>query len=474
MDPFLDVAVELNISSFEFRDLLAGRKRIVEELDRIGPNGAPPAEHEQRFDALLDRAIKLDQHVAVVEKGEQRSSALTALKSGTRSTPTATGAPAPIPFRGDEPEHRDLLDNVDGGKHRFSLLRAVDLVSRNKPLDGFEAEVSQEIEKRSGKPATGFYIPWNLPVYHQQEQRDAFSTTGGAGLIPKMQGRSLVDVLRNKMLMAQLGATVMADMVGTFDLPKKTATGGAYWLAESGEPTESNPTIGQINFAPTTVGCYSDVTRRLIKQSSFDAEAVVRSDLLAVLTLELDRVGFNGSGTSNQPQGILQNSSVAAIALGTNGGPINWAKIVELESTIAALNADIGNLAYVTSAKGRGACKTTRKDAGSGIFLWGDDNQMNGHQALATNQIPSNLTKGSGTGLTSMIFGNFADATYAMWGGIDVNVDTASLSKSGGVRIVYLADAQFKLRRTESFAKIVDLDPAQIYVPEPLVVVTGT
>ena len=183
MDPFLNLDQECNFAEFELRDLISGRQKILTELDRIGPNGQPTADHEQRFDGLLDRATKLEKHIAQVEKGERRSTALASLRNPQRTGAIPTGAPAPIPIRGDEPaEERDLLANVDGGKIKYSLLRAVDLVSRNKPLDGLEGEVSQEIEKRSGKSATGFYIPWNLPVYHQTEQRDAFSTTGGAGI----------------------------------------------------------------------------------------------------------------------------------------------------------------------------------------------------------------------------------------------------------------------------------------------------
>jgi|GEM_PF-6550176 len=302
MDEFLDVSIDLDFGKFEFRDLLTGRKKIVDELQRLGPGGkGVTAEHEQRYDALLERAEKLELHINHVEKGEKRSQRVAALATGSRTAPAPSGAPAGIPFRGDEPEERDLLANVDGGRVKYSLLRAVDLVSRNKPLDGLEGEVSAEIEKRSGKAATGFYIPWDLPVYGH-EQRAAFNTTGGAGMIPTIQGRSIVDILRNKMLMSRLGATVMTDMVGIFDLPKKTGTGAAYWVTESGEPTESNPVIGQIPFSPTTVGTYSDVTRRLVKQSSFSAEQVVRDDLLSVLILEMDRVGFNGSGTRLQLQ----------------------------------------------------------------------------------------------------------------------------------------------------------------------------
>jgi len=459
MDPFLDLDKELEFSQYEVRSLIEGRVKILAELEKLGPGGnlADPA-HEQRYDGLIDRATKLDAYLDSAKRVEKRSSALAALRANGNKT-TGSGVPAvppPANYRAAEPaEERDLLENLDGGKHKYSILKAVECIRSHRPVDGLEAEVSQEIEKRTGKAATGFYVPWTLPIYGSAPEQRAFDSTAGTGLIPKIQARTLVDVLRNRMVMARMGATIMSGMVGIFDLPKKTATSAAYWVAEAGAPTASNVTVGQIEFTPTTVGAYTDVTRRLINQSSFDAEKITRDDILAVLQLELDRVGLNGSGSSNQPKGILQDSGVSAVSIGTDGGALTFAKLVELETAVAAANADLGTLGYVTSAKGRGQAKTIKKDAGSGIFLWEND-EMNGYRAMASNQIPSDLEKGDGENLTAVIFGNFADAVYAMWGGIDMNIDPYSLSTSGGVRIVMLADCQFKLRRTESFAKIVD------------------
>jgi hypothetical protein len=76
---------------------------------------------------------------------------------------------------------------------------------------------------------------------------------------------------------------------------------------------------------------------------------------------------------------------------------------------------------------------------------------------MATNQIPTNLTKGSGTNLTAMIFGDFSTVHIAMWGGVDVLVDPYSLSTAGSVRVVCLLDTDIKFRNTESLAKIVDM-----------------
>lgn len=469
MDPFLDVDKQLDLDKYEVRDLIDGRKKILAEIDRLGPNGVVEDQHEQRYDALIERTEQIDETIATRQRIEKRNQTLQRLR--TPGTPAPSN---PAPPRGPEPEERDLLSNLDSGKRPYSLLRAINLVCRNKPIDGLEGEVNQELEHRAGKAARGFYLPWSLPIYRSALPRNlefrtgptGFSTVSGAGLIPTIQGGALVDVLRNRMVLAGLGAQIMTGMVGEFDLPKKTDTSQAYWVDEQGSPSESNPAIGQIQFKPSTVGAYTDLTRRLIKQSSFDAEQIARQDLMEVLQVELDRVGLNGSGEANEPLGILQDDNVAVVELGADGGAMSWAKLVEMETEVAVGNADIGNLAYITSARGRGMLKSTPKVYGGETMLW-EDSFLNGYQAVATNQIPANLEKGEGEDLTAMIFGNFNDVIYAFWGAIDVLVDPYSLSKSGGVRVVMLADADVQRRRDESFSICVDMDPAAIPFEEP-------
>ena len=67
----------------------------------------------------------------------------------------------------------------------------------------------------------------------------------------------------------------------------------AYWVAESGSPTESS-TIDQVSLTPKTCGAFTDFSRRLTIQSSIGVENMVRTDLARVLALEIDRVGLYG------------------------------------------------------------------------------------------------------------------------------------------------------------------------------------
>lgn len=454
MNPFLNLSVALALATLEVRAITQGRVDIVARLKELGPNGDVPAEHADEFDGLVKRCDEIDSHLKERKAIQKRSGDLARL--GTPGQPEQRAIP-----RGPEPTpSHDPVADPEGNGQEYSLMRAVDLVQRNQPLDGYEGEISKEIERRSGKTATSFFMPWNLHMRSLSgrniERRDVTSS-GAAGLIPTIKGAGMIDILRARMLMSRLGATVLTDMVGAFELPKKTAGSGAYWVTEGSDITESSPTVGQVPFAPSTVGAFVDITRKLLKQSSRDAEMLMRQDMTDTIQVELDRVGFNGSGSGAEPEGILQNSDVPTVAIGDDGGAMTWAKIVEMETAVSVANADIGTLAYVTSGQGRGHLKITPKVAGQPVMLWNADG-VNGYPAFSSQQFPADLDKGEADGtLTAAIFGNFADVVYALWGAIDVNVDTATLSKSGGVRLVLLADADVQLRRAESFSKCVDI-----------------
>ena len=80
-----------------------------------------------------------------------------------------------------------------------------------------------------------------------------------------------------------------------------------------------------------------------------------------------------------------------AVVIGDNGGEINWAKVVGLETAISSKDAILGNLAYLTNPKVIGALKTTEKAAGTAKFLMETADMLNGYNIVNTTLMPSDL-----------------------------------------------------------------------------------
>ena len=229
-------------------------------------------------------------------------------------------------------------------------------------------------------------------------------------------------------------------------------------MDENGEDSGSNATFGQIALKPKTVTANTELSRRFMLQSSLSAEQFARNELINAMMLGIDLAAITGSGSNNQPTGILNTTGIGAVAIGANGGELEWKHIVALETAIAAENADLGNLAYLTNTKVRGHLKTKLKAANVPGYIWQDgDTPLNGYRCAVSNQVPSNLTKGTANKCSPLLFGNWADLLIAHWGVLDVIVDPYTQSKKGALVITVLQDVDIAVRHAESFAAIKDV-----------------
>lgn len=283
------------------------------------------------------------------------------------------------------------------------------------------------------------------------------TTAGGHLVATDLLASSFIDLLRNRMVLGALGATVLDGLVGNIAIPSQTAGATTYWVAEGSAPTESQLTVGQVTMTPKTVGMFTDYSRKTLLQTTPAIEMLVRADLAAGIALEIDRAGIAGSASGAEPRGVINTAGIGAVAGGTNGAAPTYANVVALEEQVAIANADIGNMAYLTNAKMRAQLKLTQQFASTnGVPVW-QGGEVNGYRAVASNQVPSNLTKGTSSGVCSaIVFGNWADLLIGMWGGLDLILDPYALATSGGRRIVALQDVDVAVRRAASFAAMLD------------------
>lgn len=335
---------------------------------------------------------------------------------------------------------------------RYSFARALYALSnpgdkRAQELASFEREVSEAAAEKRGDPAKGLLVPYDVLV--APLQRDLVvgtSTAGGHTVATNLLSGSFIDLLRSRMVLNKLGATTLNGLIGNIAIPRQTAGATAYWVAESGAPSESQQAFDQVTMSPKTVGAYTEYSRKLLLQSSIDVENFIRSDLTKQIGLEIDRVGMYGSGSSNQPLGIKDTSGINTVNFAAMDP--TFEEIVQMETEVAADNADEGTLAYAVNSRGRGALKTTEKATGTAQFIWGNDNRVNGYRAEVSNQL-----EGDTSTTEDYFFGNWADLLIGFWSGLDLTVNPYSGDTSGTVRVVALQDVDVAVRHPQSFCR---------------------
>jgi len=331
-----------------------------------------------------------------------------------------------------------------GEKQRYSVLRALRaLVDKDWSNAGFERECHQAILKRAGiaeAPNNGFYVPYEI------QQRDLTATTGNAGgyvVATDNLAGSFIDLLRNRAVVAQLGATMMTGLVGNVTIPKQTAAATAYWLTnEATAITESQLTLGQLALSPKNVGAYTELSRQLMLQSSPAADALVMNDLARVLALAIDLAALEGSGASGQPTGISQTAGIGSVT----GTSIDYAKVLEFQTDVAGGNALAANCAYVTTPavasllKQRVAFSSTASPLWEGGIL---DGNLQGFRAVATNSVTA----------ASMVFGDFSQVVIGEWGMLELALNPYAnfAAAISGIRAIQTVD--IGIRQAGAFSR---------------------
>ncbi|ERY86337.1 phage major capsid protein, partial [Pseudomonas aeruginosa] len=264
-------------------------------------------------------------------------------------------------------------------------------------------------------------------------------TPGKGGVLVDTDLRidQFVDVLRNKALIGRLGARVLSGLQGDLAIPRKTSGTNFYWLDEDNEPDESDFDFSTLSLTPKTIAGALAVTRRLRKQSSLSVEDLMRQDMIDGIAVAVDLAQLVGTGQNNQPLGLLNQPGIPGFTYDTRA---TWDHIVDLETGIAAANAEAANMAYLTSPTQRGQAKKTQVFEGTGERIW-HRGEVNGYRAEATNQVPSD----------AWIFGDWSQIITALWGVVDIKVDTAKKAGSDGLILRIFQDVDTNARRLESF-----------------------
>lgn len=302
----------------------------------------------------------------------------------------------------------------------------------------------------------GIYIPFGALA------RDLVvgTPTAGGNLVATSTSREIAAWLRPASFCAAAGATFYTGIGDNLSVPFLSGGASAQLVSENSPAPATQPTFGVASLKPRTVTATAVVSRRLDLQSPF-TDALVSADLAAAVGQLIDYLALNGSGAGEEPTGILTHGGIGVVALGANGGPMTWAKLVDMEHAVDLQNAGNGSLAYVTSPNVRKQLRTTAVFTGGGSPVWGKDrggDNIGGTTAFSTTHVPTNLVKGTATNCSAVAYGRWSDLLIGIWGGgIDVMVDRRFYSTTGAVRLVVALDMDVAVRRPQAFSVCKDI-----------------
>ena len=151
---------------------------------------------------------------------------------------------------------------------------------------------------------------------------------------------------------------------------------------------------------------------------------------------------------------------IGSVAGGTNGLAPTLDHLLDLKKEVAVDNADVASCGYLTNAKVE-AVLAKAKDSQDQYLLspYGTElgrSQIAGRRFEVSNNVPSDLTKGTGSNLSAVIYGNFADLLIGLYGTLEILVDPYTDFAKGTTGIRALQSIDIAVRHAQSFAAMQD------------------
>ncbi len=432
------------------RQMLERRAHLVKELRELqdaadaAADGAMTAEQAAAFDKIKAALAELEDALgrrAAIEEAERRM------------------AGQPIGGTGDPRLDREV--------RCFSVTRAIGAAAGIVGIDaGREREVSAELARRSGKQTEGIIIPFGA-LAETRVVTSAGPVAPGTPVSPPgnnliqttLDGQRWIDALRNRTVILNHGATLITELTNFLDIPRLVTPAVTQFVAENAQFPISDETWERVQLRPRSAGGIVEISRTMLLASAAPGiEDLVRSDLTAGIARTIDAAALTGTGNT-QPLGILNTPGIGSVALGTNGGPLTFACISDLIGTVQDANADADaeTFMFLGSPRVRRAAAKLTDNQARPLGLPVVFQNM---EAVFSNQVPNNGTKGSGTGLSTLLFGDVSSVFVGMWGaGVEVLVNPFASDPytRGNVQVRVICTCDVALRHPAQWAAITDI-----------------
>ena len=336
----------------------------------------------------------------------------------------------------------------------MSIVRGIQNLMNNKPLEGAEAEAHQEAISEARSMGLNFSGNFQIPsVVARANSATGATSSGGLSPLIKDDIMQMQPFLTPKLFLEELGATMMTGLQSNFKIPVGDTQSSATWNSETGTADETTPIIKELTASPNRLAAYTKFSRQALIQPVVAIEKMVRDQLLGAEARAVQYAAINGSGTGNTPEGILNNSDVNTI---TTGGTLTRAHLIEMRKAIQSLNADKGTLCYLTNPDVEAYLNNLLVDAGSGNFVWdtAQTDRLMGYSAKTSTLMPNDLS----TSKSGVIFGDWSKLFIMQWGGRSISVDPYTSLKNAQVEVVLDSYYDIKVVQPEAFSIAVDID----------------
>ena len=366
----------------------------------------------------------------------------------------------------DEADRNSLAAPLNGDA-RFdafaSEVRLSDVVAatlgENTRGAGMAREASAELARQRGRNPTGLYVSLRS-LGRQAERRSLTSgaqgTAGnGAALVPTIVSDMPIDPLRAATVLAGLGATYLTGLTGNISIPRVSQGTSTGWFGENQPIPDTDMAFDAVPLQVKHVGAITEYSRNMMLNSTADVDALLRTDLMRALAVEIDRAALVGVGDGVTPRGVLNMPGVAKV---TFGDGLSWANVLALPAAVDNANVPMSRPGFVGNGLIRAKAMGTLTAPGiASPFIMSGPDSLAGYRYAATNIVPvSPAVTGAGThpARSTLVFGSWENLLVGVWDALDLtsNPYSDTAYRKGSVQVRIIADVDVAVRHVEAFA----------------------
>jgi HK97 family phage major capsid protein len=296
---------------------------------------------------------------------------------------------------------------------KFSFKRAIAaLVNNDWSLAPFEKELSDSVQKA---------LTWT-------------DGSGGGLWVPEdFLGDEFIEVLRSKTVCRRAGCRVLNARHSPVILPTQTGSvDGIEWIGQAESVLPSDVTPAQKTLTPKIGMIRSQISRLQNYLSEETSETLVRDDMAAQMARGVDYAMLRGSGTTEVPEGMANDTSINTVDMAsTNGAALTdadklWECVYELEAD----NVPTDNLVWFMHPRTMMQVRTLTIGSDTNRYAFQPDltgkspGMLLGWPVYTTTQIPINLTAGSSTDASEIYLVNIPDLFLCQWGVMRLEAST--------------------------------------------------
>lgn len=263
---------------------------------------------------------------------------------------------------------------------------------------------------------------WKDEDFAKQLSEAVFSD--GGAIVPDEYMAEIIELLRATAVVRQLGATTVTMNSGSMTIPRQTGASTARYVGENQNIEASQPAFGQIQLSAKKLAALVPMSNDLLRDSSPNADTIVRDDIVAVMSLREDLAFIRDDGTNNTPKG-LHHWALPAHVFDSLGDTLDLVTATAAQAIrqIEESNVPMLRMGWIFTPRTKWFLMSLRDGNGNLVF----EPEMRqgtwfGIPFRTTTQIPNN--QGAGNNESTIYLADFAQAIIGENMSLTVDVST--------------------------------------------------